>query len=153
MAVSRSESVTNDEYRRAVAIIVRALQKTEALSDRALAERIGCSPGTIRNARSEATSLDPMVLVRIELEFGPGAIDPFLELANVRAVGLVNRVTPIDPVLALVEALHRLVEAQSVDSMGGKRITNAELVKILHELRKGRAALDALIARAEHGRI
>mgnify|MGYP001760710823 FL=1 len=57
--------------------------------------------------------------------------------------------TGVDPILALVEALHRLVEAQAVDSEGGKRITRHELSKILPELRQGRAALDALISRAD----
>ncbi len=149
MTATRSGAPTSDEYRKAVSAIIRQIQKSEALNDRQLAERLGCSPGTIRNAKSEATSLDPMMLLGIERSFGPGAIDRCLGLAQVRAVALPERMIGVDPILALVEALHGLVEAQAVDSEGGKRITRHELGKILPELRQGRAALDALIARAD----
>ena len=149
MTVSRSGAPTSEEYRKAVSTILRQLQKSLGFNDRQLAERLGCSAGTIRNAKSEATSLDPLLLLAIERNFGPGAIDRCLHLAQVRAVALPERMTGIDPILALVEALHRLVEAQAVDSEGGKRITRHELSKILPELRQGRAALDALISRAD----
>lgn len=149
MTATRSGAPTSDDYRKAVSAIIRQIQKSQALNDRQLAERLGCSPGTIRNAKSEATSLDPVMLLGIERSFGPGAIDPCLALAQVRAVALPERMIGVDPILALVEALHRLVEAQAVDSEGGKRITRHELGKILNELRQGRAALDALIARAD----
>ncbi|TCM17844.1 hypothetical protein EDF56_105188 [Novosphingobium sp. PhB165] len=152
MTASRSGPPTSDEYRKAVSAIIRGIQKGQGLNDRQLADQLGCSPGTIRNAKSEATSLDPILLLAIERGFGPGAIDRCLALAQVRAVALPERVIGVDPILALVEALHRLVEAQAVDSDGGKRITRAELGKILPELRQGRASLDALIARADDGR-
>ncbi len=52
------------------------------------------------------------------------------------------------PALAIVEALHGVVEMQAASSEAGRRITERELREILPELRAGRAALDALIARA-----
>ncbi|MGH6747323.1 XRE family transcriptional regulator [Novosphingobium sp.] len=149
MTTGRSARLSSEDYRLAVASIIRNLQKNGDLSDAHLATRLGCSTGTIRNARGRATSLDPLILARIEQEFGPGAIDPFLALGKVRAVPLADATLPMDPVLAIVEALHRIVEVQSVDSEGGSRITVAELRKIIEELRHGRTALDALIARAE----
>lgn len=152
MTASCSARLSSEDYRAAVAVIIRNLQKSGDLSDAQLATRLGCSTGTIRNARGRATSLDPLILARIEQEFGPGAIDPFLALGDVRAVPLASARLPMDPVLAIVEALHSIVEAQAVDSEGGSRITAPELRKIIEELRHGRTALDALIARAEAGR-
>ncbi|MPS69786.1 XRE family transcriptional regulator [Novosphingobium aerophilum] len=149
MTAGRSAHLSSEDYRQAIALIIRNIQKSGELSDGQLATRLDCSNGTIRNARSRATSLDPLILARIEREFGPGAIDPFLSLAQVRAVPLATARPQMDPVLAIVEALHRIVEAQSVDSDGGSRITPVELRKIIEELRHGRSALDALIARAE----
>lgn len=149
MTSGRSAALSSEDYRLAVASIIRNLQKSEDLSDAQLATRLDCSIGTIRNARNRATSIDALILLRIEREFGPGAIDPFLALGQVRAVPLAKAVLPMDPVLAIVEALHRIVEVQSVDSEGGARITPTELRKIIEELRHGRTALDALIARAE----
>lgn len=149
MTASRSARLSSEDYRAAVAVIIRNLQKSGDLSDAQLATRLGCSTGTIRNARGRATSLDPLILARIEQEFGPGAIDPFLSLGKVRAVPLATARLPMDPVLAIVEALHSIVEVQAVDSEGGVRITASELRRIIEELRHGRTALDALIARAD----
>ncbi|WP_334185657.1 XRE family transcriptional regulator [Novosphingobium sp.] len=149
MTSARSAALSSEDYRQAVATIIRNLQKHEDLSDSQMAERLGCSVGTIRNAKGRATSLDPLILARIERTFGPGAIDPFLALGQVRAVPLPSARMPMDPVLAIVEALHSIVEVQAVDSEGGARITGKELRRIIEELRHGRTALDALIARAE----
>ncbi len=49
-------------YREAVATIVRRIQKAHGLSDSQLAERIGCSAGTVKNARNEASNLDAVTL-------------------------------------------------------------------------------------------
>ncbi len=149
MTGTKEKAITTERYRHAVARIIAAVRKRETLSDRQLAQRLDCSAGTVRNARMEATSLDPAVLIRIEQAFGPGAIDPLLALANVRCLPLEQ--AGIDdgaPTLAIVEALHGIVEMQASSSEEGRRITDHELRQILPELRAGRAALDTLIARA-----
>ncbi|WP_260925969.1 helix-turn-helix domain-containing protein [Novosphingobium sp. 9] len=149
MTTTRNRPANADTYRGAVSSAVRALQRTHGLSDGEFAERIGCSPGTIRNVRAEQTSLDPVLLLRLEQEFGPGAIDPVLRLAEVRAYPLPTSMTKQDPVLAVVEALHRIIEVHAIDGNSKARITPAELRRIIVELRHGRAALDTLIARAD----
>jgi transcriptional regulator with XRE-family HTH domain len=154
MAKPNDTPVTTDSYRHAVGRIIAAIRKAEGLSDRQMAQRLDCSAGTIRNARIEATSLDPAVLIRIEQQFGPGAIDPLLALAGVRCLATGHgggKGSAGNPTLAIVEALHGIVEMQAAHSEGGRRITNHELRQILPELRAGRAALDALIARVGEG--
>lgn len=139
-------SISTDAYRDAVEEIIRHIRRASGLSDSALADRIGCSASTVRNARTGQTSLDPALLLRIEQEFGPGAIDPFLALANSRAVPLPQANALGNPALAIVAALHRIIDVQSASSEGGQRITRRELQVILADLRRGRAALDQLIA-------
>lgn len=146
---SHTGEITNPRYRSAVADIIRRIQKTQRMNDVQVAERLDCSAGTIRNVRNELTSLDPVILVRIESAFGPGAIDSVLSLSGVRAVPLSESRSAHDPVLAVVEALHRIIEVQAVDSDAGTRITDAEIRRIIVELRQGRAALDSLIARGD----
>lgn len=147
MAHAVDKPITTDSYRIAVARIIASIRQAHGLSDRQLGARLDCSASTIRNARTQATSLDPAVLLRIEQLFGPGAIDPALALANVRSLPLGRGTIQPSPTLAIVEALRAIVEMQAGDSEGGRRITLGELRKILPELRAGRAALDALIAR------
>lgn len=148
MTTAASKAITTDAYREAIREVIANIRRSASWSDRSLAARIGCSASTIRNARNMTTSLDPALLVRIEQAFGPGAIDPFLALANARAVPLPQARQNGEPVLAIVTALHRIIEVEANESDGGRRITRAELRKILIELRQGRAALDGLIARA-----
>ena len=142
------KTINSDAYRAAVEEILRQIRRATGLSDARLAARIGCSASTVRNARSGHTSLDPALLLRIEQEFGPGAIDPVLALGNARAVPLPQANHLGNPLLALVTALHRIVEAQARESEGGRQITQGELRQILPSLREGRSALDRLIARA-----
>jgi transcriptional regulator with XRE-family HTH domain len=148
MTSSGSKGISTDAYRDAICEVIANIRRSASWSDRALAARIGCSASTIRNARNRTTSLDPALLVRIEQEFGPGAIDPFLALANARAIPLPQALQVGEPVLAIVTALHRIIEVEANESDGGRKITPAELRNILDELRQGRAALDGLIARA-----
>ena len=142
------KAISTQAYREAVEEILRQIRRASGLSDARLADRIGCSPSTIRNDRSSQNSLDPALLLRIEQEFGPGAIDPFLALANSRAVPLPQANALGNPALAIVAALHRIIDVQAATSEGGQRITRRELQAILADLRRGRAALDQLIASA-----
>lgn len=142
------KAISTQAYREAVEEILRQIRRASGLSDARLADRLGCSASTVRNARSGHTSLDPALLLRIEQEFGPGAIDPFLALANSRAVPLPQGGQLGDPALAVVTALHCIIDVQAAASDGGERITRRELQTILGDLRRGRAALDQLITRA-----
>lgn len=78
-------------------------------------------------------------------------MDPFLALGGSRATPLPESLPEIDPVLDIVEALHRLIAAQHASSEHGFLITSRELLTILRELRDARRAFDTLILLAEPG--
>ncbi len=138
-------------YRAAVHAIINAVQRQYDLNDTELADRISCSASTVRNAKKEQTNLDGVTLAGIEHRFGPGAVDPFLALGGSRATPLPESLPEIDPVLDIVEALHRLIAAQHASSEHGFLITSRELLTILRELRDARRAFDTLILLAEPG--
>jgi len=138
-------------YRAAVKAIVAAVQRRHDLNDVELADRLGCSASTVRNAKREHANLDAVTLASMEHRFGPGTLDPFLALGGSRAAPLTDTLPEIDPVLDIVGALHRLIAAQHSSSEHGYLITSQELLAILHELRDARIAFDTLIALAEPG--
>lgn len=139
--LSRRARPTKKSYRDAVKKIILDLQSTYSLNDHELSERLGCSGPTIANARNERTNLDGVTLANIEYEFGPSALDPFLELGGSRAVPLpVATAETGSPELALLDAL-RVVFATSKPDSG----------EHIHTLRAARLALDKLIALGEGG--
>lgn len=139
--LSRRARPTKKSYRAAVKQIIHDLQATYGLNDHDLAERLGCSGPTIANARNERTNLDGVTLANIEYEFGPSALDPFLELSGSRGIPLpvVDKATGC-PELALIEALRVVFATPDPDS--SERI---------HTLRAARSELDKLIALGEGG--
>lgn len=148
--LARRERPTTKSYRAAVKQIVLDLQAEFRLNDQELADRLGCSRGTIKNARAEAGDLNGVTLANIEYEFGPAALDPFLALGGSRAVPTMSAAgAELGASLHLSGVLHALIEAQHPNSDGGVLITKGELSPILHELRDARTALDALIQIAE----
>ncbi len=147
----RRQPPSTRSYRAAVKAIVSAVQRRHDLNDVELADRLGCSASTVRNAKHEHANLDAVTLASMEHRFGPGTLDPFLALGGSRAAPLADRLPDIDPVLDIVAALHRLIAAQHSSSEHGYLITSQELLAILHELRDARIAFDTLIALAEPG--
>ncbi len=144
-------SPTTGSYRAAVRAIMNAVQRRYDLNDVQLADRIGCSASTVRNAKGKHTNLDGVTLATIEQRFGSGSLDPFLALGGSRATPLPNALPDIDPVLDIVAAMHRLIEAQHSTSEHGYLITSQELLAILRELKDARIAFDTLIALAQPG--
>jgi transcriptional regulator with XRE-family HTH domain len=142
---------TKKSYRAAIKQIVLDLQAQHNLNDPELAERLGCSAPTIANARKELTNLDGVTLANIEYEFGPSALDPFLKLGGSRSVPLTTDAPDAHVCLALLDALHVIIETQQPDSEGGVDTTPNEAAKIIWKLRKARQALDGLIALGEKG--
>ena len=138
-------------YRAAVQAIMETVQRQYRLNDTELADRIGCSASTVRNAKRGNSNLDGVTLAGMEHRFGPGTVDPFLALGGSRATPLPDALPEIDPVLDIVQALHRLIEAQHSSSEHGFLITSRELLTILRELRDARRAFDTLILLAEPG--
>lgn len=147
--LQRKPRPTRKSYRSAVKKIVLDLQAQHDLNDPELAERLGCSAGTISNARREVSNLDGVTLANIEFEFGPSAIDPFMALGGSRAVPLVaGEAADRSASLALVGALQVIIESEAETSPGGHRTLPEEVAPHLAKLRAARTALDGLIALA-----
>lgn len=145
----RRSRPTTKSYRSAVKAIITGIQGHHGLNDPELAERLGCSAGTIKNARNEAGNLDGVTLMNVEYEFGPSALDPVLALGGSRSVPLnVAADDTVSATIELSEVLHLLIAAQSPASEGGVAVTPTELTRILPQLRDARQALDVLIDRA-----
>lgn len=144
--LARRSRPTTKSYRAAVKEVILGVQAAHSLNDPELAERLGCSAGTIKNARTEGTNLDGVTLVNVEYEFGPSALDPVMALGGSRCVPLsTGHSDGIHASMEISEALHLLIAAQSPASEGGVRITPGELTRILPHLRDARQALDMLI--------
>lgn len=139
---------TQKTYRERVAKIIRRLKADNDLSNRDLADRIGCSDETISNAENERGDMKALLLLAIEHEFGAGTIDPVRELSNVRGVPI-GAVCDSDPLPSLTAAVHKIAESRSPDSPGGEKTLRGEAMAMLAELRKAQASINWLIAFAE----
>lgn len=75
--------VSNEDYRRAVSKIVKEIQLQKDLDDEQLAERLGCSEGTVANARNQRGNLDAVTMLNLGAMFGGEArLDRILALVN-----------------------------------------------------------------------
>ena len=142
---------TSKECRRAVARIVRDLQAQHELTDCDFAEAIGCSIGTVRNARNEETDLCNLWLARIEQRFGAGSIDPYLAIVGSRSIAITSDPS-LDALPSTTAAIHSIAVARSPGSPGGERITHGELLAMEPELDAAIKALCALKARCDEVR-
>ena len=79
--------VSNDDYRKAVSQIVNEIQGETGLDDEQLGERLGCSEGTVANARNKRGNLDPVTMLNLGALFG-GAV------RLTRILALVNGTPP-----------------------------------------------------------
>jgi hypothetical protein len=138
---------TQKLLRSAVAQIIRRVQLDHSLTDEALADEIGVSVGTVRNARNELADLNAATIARIGARFGAETIDPYAALYGARNVPL--DAGAVDALPSLSGAVHRLAVAQSAESPGGRAMTHSELLDMLPELHAAQRALNALICRAE----
>lgn len=143
--LGRQQRPTTKSYQAAIKKIVLAVQKEHGLNDPELAERLGCSKGTVENARNERGCLNGVTLANVEFEFGTAAIDPFLELGGSRAMPLDGVTASMDAPVALSAALHLIIKMTAPNSPGGRAIVAAEVEPHLAELIDARTALDGLI--------
>lgn len=135
-------------YRAAVASIIRSVQAQHGLSDADLAEQIGCSVGTIQNARNERSNLDGVFLANLQFTFGADAIDHFQALSAARGVPEGATVDQdLNTIRRLAEAIAKLADAMEDDSEAGSDIGPTEAKELLPVLRAARSELDKEIAR------
>ena len=92
-------------YRLAVVDVLRAVKREHDLTLVDLADRLGCSDQTIRNAMDEdgTDCLNAVTMLRIGYEFGDAALEPVFALARrvtVEAPTVIDRVERIERELA-----------------------------------------------------
>lgn len=138
---------TQKSLREAVANIIRHVQAAQRLTDEEFADAVGCSVGTVRNARNATSDLGAVTIARIGAKFGQECLDPYSALWGARNVPL--EVEEGDALPSMSAAVHRLAVAQSPDSPGGNKTTHCELLAMLPDLREAQRAINALIVRAE----
>jgi len=135
-----------EEYRDAVAEILRNVQHDHGVTLLDIAERIDVSLGTISNAANKKADLTAPFLKRIGKVFGASSLDPY-----VRSIG--GRVMPteadsaVDILPTIFSAGHQIATARTASSPGGTVETLSEKLGYLPELRRLRRETDALIAK------
>lgn len=138
---------TQKDLRAAISKVISRVQLDHELTDEELADALGISIGTVRNARNKTTDLNAKTIALLGAKYGAEVLDPYSALWGARNVPL--NVEDKDAMPSLSGAVHRLALAQSPDSPGGSAITHRELLDILPELLAAQAALTSLIVRAE----
>lgn len=100
-------------YRLAVADCLRAVKRREGLSTVELAERLGCSDQTLRNALDDdgTDCLNPVTMLRIGFEFGEDTIAPVIALARKAAVEPVTALDRLKQVQAELDRIGREMTA------------------------------------------
>lgn len=143
---SHRSTPTETDYAAAVSAMVRSVQGTHDLTDKELADRVGCDAQTIANARNRKGKLNPVTLVRFDHEFGAGTVDPVLGLAGARSVSA-ETAAGIEALPPLAASVHSIAAAMSAVSPGGAAITHRELLEMMPVLVVAQEAITALVQR------
>lgn len=139
---------TSKSYQGAVAKIVRRLKLQHGLSDQELADKIGVSRGTIRNADGCKGDLGAVALLRLEHTFGSGEIDQALELGGSTAAPLDFGTEAHDDLLPFLSAaMMMLATARSPQSPGGRDETHGEVLAMESTLLDARRGINRQLAR------
>lgn len=138
---------TQKNLRGAVSKIICGVQHDMDLTDEELADELGISVGTVRNARNKLTDLNATTIAKIGAKWGPERLDPYSALWGARNVPL--EYDDADALPSMSAAVHRLAVAQSPSSPGGTALLHNELLDMLPDLRAAQARINALIVRAE----
>ena len=125
---------------------VSNLQHRHGLTDIDLAERVFVDPGTISNARNKNNKLQVQTLFNL-ISVDPLAIECLLHHFGRRSVPIEAR-CDTDPLVTMAGAVHKIAEAQSEGSPGGKAITDSECLALESYIDAAMASMEALKSRA-----
>lgn len=143
-----NEVEEREEYRSAVAEILRNVQNDHRVTLLEISEAIDVSLGTVSNAANKKADLSATFLRRIGSVYGPHMLDPYVRLSGGR---IVPRESGDDgdilPVL-MIAGTH-IATARSPSSPAGAVETLREKMGYLPELRRLRRETDALIGKIE----
>lgn len=137
-----------EDYREAVAEILRRVQVEHKKTLLDIAETIDVSLGTISNAANKKTDLCATYLKRLGEAFGPHVLDPYVALTGGRVVPLEVQVQR-DILPFLNRASLRVAEARDPAGPGGARETLQEKASYLADLRAVIREGQALVCQIE----
>ncbi|WP_066770033.1 helix-turn-helix domain-containing protein [Sphingobium sp. CCH11-B1] len=143
-----NEVEEREEYRSAVAEILRNVQNDYGVTLLEIAETIGVSLGTISNAANKKADLSATFLQRIGRAYAPTELDPYYRLSGGRAVARANE-TDGDIMPLLLRTGAQIATARCPSSPGGVSEVLRERLGYLPDLRRLRRETDALIALIE----
>ncbi len=107
---------------------VRKVQLSHDLTDQDTADNIGCCAATVGNARNMSGQLAGRTLFNL-LRIDPLALEGLLHHFGRRSVPIEAK-CDTDPLVSMTGAVHKIAEAQSDQSPGGKSITDSECLDI-----------------------
>lgn len=77
------QRIKSDDYRRIVSQIILEIEAEKDWNDERLAEEVGCSAGTIKNARLKKGNLDAVTMLNLGVKCGGSwRLKPVLALVN-----------------------------------------------------------------------
>ena len=144
--LSRRPRPNQSLYQAAIRNIILNIQGD--LTDAELGERLGCSSGTISNARNKKGNLCGVTLARIGDEFGPEAIEPFTALFGSIAV---HRESQAANDMATIAGISHVAGDWIERLRDGVRCHN-DTIALADSLRPHLAALTAIMEEAEKHR-
>ncbi len=137
-----------EDYRNAVAEILRTVQNDHNVTLLEIASAIDVSLGTISNAANKKADLNAVFLNRIGRHYGVHHLDPYAALAGGQMIARQHEysgdILPTLTHVAHLKALHR-----SPSSDGGIVETLREQLQQLGDLRRLRREIDAEISQIE----
>ena len=142
----RVSLLTESLLKTLVSSAVCKVQMAHGLSDKDLGELVSCDPGTIANARNRDNKLQPQTLFNL-IAVDPLAIEGLLHHFGRRSVPIEAKCNT-DPLVSMAGAVHKIAEAQSEDSPGGKAITDGECLSLEPFIDAAMASMEALKSRA-----
>lgn len=141
----KSGRLTQSLTRQLIANAVRTVQAELALTDQDLADHIGCSAGTIKNARNGEGQMQPHTLFSL-MEVKATALDGLLHHFDRRSVPIAAK-CDTDALPSTANAVHKLAVVTAGDSPGGKSITDNEALEIESHIDAAIESLNAIKSR------
>ena len=121
---------------------VAGTQHKHSLTDQDMADILGCSAGTVQNARNQSGQMQVHTLFEI-LSVNETALDSFLNHYGRRSVPIEAK-CDTDAMMTTSGAVHSLAVVQSPQSEGGTVVTDRECLQIEPEIDAAIEALSSL---------
>lgn len=143
-----NDAQETEDYREAVAEILRRIQADQHITLADIAAQTGISLGTISGAANKKSDLTARFLRRLGKRYGCHYLDPYAGLADGRMVPFTGE-HGVDIMPGLMTVGAKIVDARTSTSPGGAAETLGEQLGYLPELRRLQREVEALILSIE----